>query len=79
MSQQTPRTDALAKGLLRGAQMEELARQLELECGRLRTVSEGLVEALENIAGVCNGYGDEAGWACRHARAALAKTKGEAR
>jgi hypothetical protein len=32
-----------------------------------------LAEALRKIAEVCNGYGDEAAWACKHARAALAK------
>jgi DNA-binding protein H-NS len=32
-----------------------------------------LREALEKIAEVCNGYDLEAGWACRHAREALAK------
>jgi hypothetical protein len=34
---------------------------------------DALAEALHKIAEVCNGYGDEAGWACKHARAALGK------
>ncbi len=29
-------------------------------------------KALKKIAEVCNGYSGEAGWACRHAREALA-------
>lgn len=32
--------------------------------------------ALENIAGVCSGYGDEAGYAFRTARAALGANNG---
>ena len=40
---------------------------------RLVAAAPDLLEALERIAEVCNGYDLEAGWACKHARAAIAK------
>lgn len=43
------------------------------ECARLQSENLKLRSALEMIAEVCNGYGLEAGWACKHAREALAK------
>lgn len=36
-----------------------------------KTQSEKFESALRKIAEVCNGYGDEAGWACKHARETL--------
>ena len=41
------------------------------EIARLAAENSILREALEKIAEVCNGYGLEAGWACKHARETL--------
>lgn len=43
---------------------------------RLIAAAPDLLAALEKIAEVCNGYGDEAGWACKHALIAIAKADG---
>ena len=48
-----------------------VADNLRAERTRLRAVNAELVAALSKIAQVCNGYGDEAGWAAMTARAAL--------
>ena len=40
---------------------------------RLIAANEAMEQALLKIAEVCNGYGNEAGWACKNAREALRK------
>lgn len=39
----------------------------------LIAANEAMEQALLKIAEVCNGYGNEAGWACKNAREALRK------
>lgn len=46
------------------------------EIHRLEQQRDELLAALGKIAEVCNGYDLEAGWACTHARAAIAKATG---
>ena len=55
--------------------LKQLYANVEAERDRLRAEKDALATALEKIAEVCNGYGNEAGWACKTARAAIAKAK----
>jgi hypothetical protein len=75
------RKTALAVGYSEGAaasqaRIDELQRDNGLQKAALAAQDrriEVLEEALQKIAEVCNGYGLEAGWACRQAREALAE------
>lgn len=59
-----------------GEQANISGADLAIMCDEIVTLKQqrdDLLEALEKIAEVCNGYDLEAGWACKHARAAITK------
>lgn len=60
------------------ARLIAAAPETAAERDRLKEINAELLAALEKIAEVCNGYDLEAGWACKTARAAIAKATGQA-